>query len=183
MPATFHTTSLGEVILIKPAIFRDERGYFKETYHQINYKANGVSSDFVQDNFSRSQYGTLRGLHFQHKHSQAKLVQCLRGSIYDVAVDIRIDSPTLGQWSAAELSEENHHQLFVPRGFAHGFCVISEEADVHYKCSDLYTPEFDTGIRWDSIDIPWPIENPTLSDKDASLPRLEEVDRKFLTFS
>ena len=176
MPATFHPTNLPDVILIKPRAFPDPRGYFKETYHRAGYADAGIHVEFVQDNFSQSSQSTLRGLHFQYQQSQDKLIQCLRGAIYDVAVDIRVGSPTFGHWTSAELSSENHHQLFVPKGFAHGFCVLSEQVDVFYKCSDFYAPQYDAGIRWNSIDIPWPVAHPLLSDKDAALPTLDTID-------
>ena len=182
MPATFHSTPLPGVILVKPKIFCDDRGYFKETYHQASYSENGIPADFVQDNFSRSTRNTLRGLHFQYRKCQAKLIQCLNGAIYDVAVDIRPFSPTYRRWYSAELTSENHHQLFIPAGFAHGFCVISDNADLHYKCTNVYTPEYDTGIHWQSLDIPWPVETPILSEKDAGLPLLDEADPIFTSF-
>lgn len=180
MPATFHSTPLTEIILIKPNVFPDSRGFFKETYHKKGYQQNGIGVEFVQDNFSRSCKNTLRGMHFQSRQAQDKLVQCLHGAIFDVAVDIRRGSPTHGEWFGTELTEENHHQLFIPKGFAHGFCVLSEAADVLYKCSNFYAPEFDTGIRWDSASIDWPVTDPLLSEKDCALPALSEIDPHLL---
>ncbi len=170
-------TSLEEVLIIEPAVFEDARGYFMETYHRQRYRASGIRSDFLQDNVSRSVRGTLRGLHYQHPHPQAKLVQVLQGSIFDVAVDIRRGSPGFGQWAGTELSDANRRQMFIPEGFAHGFCVLSAFALFSYKCSDLYAPECEGGILWSdpAIHIDWPVENPILSEKDKAYPRLADV--------
>jgi dTDP-4-dehydrorhamnose 3,5-epimerase len=170
-------TSLPDVLIIEPRLFNDKRGFFMETYHQERYTEAGIGSIFVQDNLSHSSRGTLRGLHYQHPHPQAKLVQVTRGSIYDVAVDVRRGSPTFGRWTGVDLSDENHRQLFVPEGFAHGFCVLSDSAEVIYKCSDFYTPEAERGILWSDpgLDIDWPVNTPLLSDKDRQFPCLGDV--------
>ena len=169
--------SLPGVMLIEPAVFEDDRGFFMETYHMSKYGEAGLDQQFVQENHSHSRRYTLRGLHYQLKHPQGKLVYVIAGEILDIAVDIRRGSPTFGQWTGTLLSEKNRHQLFVPEGFAHGFCVLSENADVMYKCTDLYTPGDEYGILWSdpTIDIVWPIENPILSKKDARNPVLNDV--------
>ena len=170
-------TSLDGLLIIKPNVFGDTRGYFLETYHQERYQSAGLNTTFVQDNLSFSKKGTLRGLHFQITHPQAKLVQAITGKIFDVAVDIRPESPTFGKWSSALLSEENKRQLFIPGGFAHGFCVLSENAHVAYKCSDYYSPEDEGGILWSdpTIGIDWPVKEPMLSDKDQQYPCLKDL--------
>ena len=170
------------VVLIEPAVHHDGRGFFFETYHAERYREGGIEVEFVQDNQSRSTRGTLRGLHAQTKRPQDKLVRVLIGEIYDVAVDVRRGSPTFGRYFGATLSAENFHQLFVPVGFIHGFVVTSEIADVEYKCSDFYDPEGEMGVAWNDPDIgiPWPIEDPQLSDKDAAAPRLCDVDPELL---
>jgi len=154
--------------LIRPQVYGDERGFFLETYSQIAYRAAGIPCDFVQDNHSLSKKGTLRGLHYQRKPGQAKLLRVARGRIWDVAVDIRVGSPTFGEWEAVELSAEEHNQLFVPVGFAHGFVVLSEEAEVLYKVSKPYDPTEEKGICWDDpeIAVAWPISEPLLSQRD-----------------
>lgn len=169
--------AIPEVLLIEPKVFGDSRGFFMETFQSKRYRDAGIEHDFVQDNMSRSVYGTLRGLHFQEPNPQGKLVQVVSGSVFDVAVDIRVGSPTFGKWVGAELSAENKHQLWVPPGFAHGFCVTSESADFVYKCTALYAPENERGIRWDDPDlnIPWPVKQPLLSKKDAVAPVLKEA--------
>lgn len=156
------------VRLIRPRVFRDARGFFLETYHAPRYAAFGIDVSFVQDNHSRSAQGTLRGLHYQSAPGQAKLVRVSVGRVYDVAVDIRPDSPTFGQWLAAELDAESHAQLFVPVGFAHGFCVLSEWAEVLYKVSSAYDPTTECSIRWDDAElgVKWPILAPLLSERD-----------------
>ncbi len=166
-------TDLPGVKLIHPRVFEDARGFFMETWHRARYREAGLP-DFVQDNLSCSKKGVLRGLHFQHPHPQGKLVQVLAGEIFDVAVDIRQGSPTFARWVGVVLSSKNRRQLYIPEGFAHGFCVLSEEALVAYKCTDVYHPEADRGLRWDDPDIgiAWPIEDPILSPKDAGAPRL-----------
>jgi dTDP-4-dehydrorhamnose 3,5-epimerase len=175
----FTPTRLPGVILVEPDVHRDARGFFLETFHAARYREGGIAYDFVQDNQSRSQRGTLRGLHAQRQRPQGKLVRAVRGEIFDVAVDIRPGSPTFGHHVAARLSEENFHQLFVPPGFAHGFCVLSEVAEVEYKCTALYDGKDEIGVRWDTAGIAWPVERPLLSPKDAALPSLDEL-RKLL---
>lgn len=173
---TFPTT-IPDVIRIEPKVFTDDRGFFLESYHRDRFLAAGIDCEFTQDNHSRSMRGTLRGLHYQRAPGQAKLVRVVRGRVWDVAVDIRPGAPTFGRWVAAELSEDNRHMLFVPVGFAHGFVVLSEVADVLYKCSHVYVPETEAGIAWNDPDIaiPWPIADPLLSPRDASNPRLRET--------
>ena len=169
-------TSLKEVLIIEPRVFKDDRGFFKETYHQEKYQEAGINHTFVQNNQSHSVKGVLRGLHYQLKHPQAKLIQVLGGAIFDVVVDIRQGSPTLGKWIGIHLSAQNHRQLYIPEGFAHGFCVLSEQADIEYKCSDFYSPDDEYGLRWDDpeLNINWPIQNPLLSAKDAAYPLLSQ---------
>jgi len=176
------STEIPEVKLVTPRVFGDARGYFFETYHGERYVELGLDARFVQDNVSRSQRGTLRGLHLQNPHAQGKLVWVLMGEVYDVAVDVRVGSPTFGRWVAQLLSEENHLQLYVPPGFAHGFVVTSEAAIFAYKCTDYYHPEAEVGVAWDdpAIGIPWPIENPLLSDKDREHLRLADIDPSLL---
>lgn len=154
--------------LLKPRVFRDERGFFIETYHQPRYRDAGIDVTFVQDNHSRSTQGTLRGLHYQSSPGQAKLIRVARGSIFDVAVDIRPDSRTFGRWYGTQLDAEEHAQLFVPVGFAHGFCVMSDIADVVYKVSSVYDAQTESGLRWDDPDIgvEWPTRAPLLSPRD-----------------
>jgi dTDP-4-dehydrorhamnose 3,5-epimerase len=171
------TTPLPGVLVLEPKVFGDDRGFFLETFHAERYRAAGVPLAFVQDNWSRSARGTLRGLHFQQPNPQGKLVQVYRGAVFDVAVDVRRGSPTFGQWYGCELSEENKRQLWVPPGFAHGFCVTSETADFVYKCTSLYAPDSERGIAWNDPDlaIPWPASAPLLSKKDAAAPRLKDA--------
>ena len=164
--------------MIMPKVFGDHRGFFLETYHTRRYKEAGIACDFVQDNHSQSVKGTLRGLHYQVNRVQAKLVSCIMGEVWDVAVDIRPESPTYGQWVGVVLSEENHHQLFVPEGFAHGFQVLSDGAQILYKCSDFYSPPDERGILWSDPDlaIDWPDKGtPVLSEKDAVNPRFRDL--------
>jgi len=165
------------VLLLKPKLFGDARGFFFESYNAERYAEAGIPLEFVQDNISRSKKGILRGLHFQEPQAQGKLVQVLAGAVFDVAVDIRKGSPTFGRWVGAELNDENRHQLWVPPGFAHGFCVLSESADFAYKCTALYAPQCEGAIRWDDpdVDIRWPIEHPILSEKDGAAPRLKDA--------
>ncbi|MCC7300924.1 MAG: dTDP-4-dehydrorhamnose 3,5-epimerase [Verrucomicrobia bacterium] len=162
------TLEIPEVKLICPRVFPDERGFFMQIYHEKQYRKAGLDVRFLQENWSRSTKGVLRGLHYQLKNPQDKLVSVIRGEVFDVAVDIRRDSPTFGKWVGEVLSDENHHQLFIPKGFAHGFFVLSDEADLLYKCSDFYTPGDEYGIRWNdpSIGIDWPSNVPLLSGKD-----------------
>lgn len=178
-------TSLKEVLIIEPGVFKDQRGFFMETWNQKRYEDSGIVQTFVQDNLSFSVKGTLRGLHFQIKYPQAKLVQAVSGEIYDVAVDIRPGSPTFGHWTGVYLSEENKRQLLIPQGFAHGFCVLSETAHFMYKCSDFYRPEDEGGISWSDpqIGIDWPVKNPIISEKDAKFPLLSECPNEKLPFS
>lgn len=165
-------TNLDGVLLIETNVFTDLRGFFMETYNQKHYSELNLT--FVQDNFSHSQKGTLRGLHYQLKNPQDKLVCVLRGEIFDVAVDIRRSSKTFGKWFGTILSSVNHKQILIPKGFAHGFCVLSDEADVFYKCSDFYTPGDEFGILWSDpeLKIDWKIEQPLLSAKDEKHPNL-----------
>lgn len=170
-------TELPEVLILEPKLFGDQRGFFLETYQFQRYVEAGIHRPFVQDNMSRSARGVLRGLHLQNPGTQGKLVSALRGSVLDVAVDVRVGSPNFGRHVAVELSEENRRQLWVPRGFAHGFVVLSETADFFYKCDDLYSPRDEVSIRWDdpAIGIKWGVDNPSLSVKDAGAPLLAEV--------
>jgi len=163
--------------LIQPKIYKDGRGFFYESYRQQQYCAHGIEVPFVQDNVSFSQQGTIRALHYQSHPGQAKLVSCIQGKIFDVAVDIRPDSPTFGKWEALELDEESHRQLFIPIGFAHGFCVLSETALVQYKVSAPYDPKTECSLRWNDpdINILWPIQNPVLSPRDQISPYFKEV--------
>jgi dTDP-4-dehydrorhamnose 3,5-epimerase len=171
-------TDLPGVTILEPRVFGDSRGYFLETYNQARYREAGIGETFVQDNLSLSGRGVLRGLHFQNPHPQSKLVTVLEGEVHDVAVDIRVGSPTFGKFVAVVLSGENKRQLYIPSGFAHGFCVTSERALFFYKCTDFYAPECECGVLWNDpeIGIPWPIERPTLSPKDENYPHLKDVD-------
>jgi len=170
-------TSLPGVLIIEPRVFNDPRGFFMETYNAGRFLENGLDLQFVQDNHSRSSYGVLRGLHYQEPNPQGKLVRVSHGSIFDVAADIRTGSPTFGQWFGIELSDENKLQLWVPPGFAHGFCVTSERADLIYKCTALYDPKSERGILWNdpALGIEWPVADPILSDKDRTAPPLENA--------
>lgn len=176
------TTALPGVVIVEPRVFGDSRGYFVETWSAGRYAAAGVPGPFVQDNVSRSTLGVLRGLHLQHPHGQGKLVSVLFGSVLDVAVDVRRGSPTFGQSVAVELSEENHRQLYIPPGFAHGFCVTSETVLFAYKCTDLYHVEAELGVRFDDPDLalPWPAGPHQVSAKDAALPRLRDIPEEAL---
>ena len=172
-------TRIPDCLLIEPVIHGDERGWFTESWHIGRYMEAGIKQAFVQDNMAYSRKGILRGLHIQNPHSQGKLVQVIQGVVFDVAVDIRRDSPWFGQWVGVELSAENHRQFWVPPGFAHGYLVLSDEAIFSYKCSDLYYPETEFSIRWDDpeIGIEWPGEaSPLLSGKDAEAPFLADID-------
>jgi dTDP-4-dehydrorhamnose 3,5-epimerase len=170
------------VLLIEPKVFRDDRGFFLETFHRDRYRDVGIEVEFVQDNLSRSTRGVLRGLHLQNPVAQAKLVRCPLGRVFDVAVDVRVGSPTFGKWVGAELSDENQHQLFIPTGCAHGFCVVSDVALFSYKCSDLYSPSTEVGVAYDDpeIGIEWPLPDPVLSAKDRAHPRLADVPKERL---
>ena len=169
-------TPIDGLLTIEPKIFADPRGMFYEVYSESRYEEHGISC-FVQDNHSISKKGVVRGLHYQVNPGQSKLVRVTRGEIFDVAVDIRKQSPTYGKWWGLSLSETNNFQLYIPIGFAHGFCVLSESAEVLYKCSDYYSPENERGIMWNDPDlaIEWPIENPIISEKDNVYPRFNEI--------
>ncbi len=179
MPFTFQRLKIPDVILIEPKVYSDPRGFFIETYRRSEFIENGIKDDFVQDNLSHSNRGTLRGLHFQKSpKAQAKLVMVLKGEVFDVAVDIRKNFPTYGKWVGLTLSDRKAQMLYIPAGFAHGFCVLSDEANFVYKVSNEYSVELDSGIRWNDPDIgiEWPISNPLLSEKDIALPLLKDVD-------
>jgi dTDP-4-dehydrorhamnose 3,5-epimerase len=169
---------LPDVLLIEPRVFDDQRGYFKETFNASRYEPAGVPPVFAQDNVSRSVRGTLRGLHLQHPYDQAKLVTVVHGEVLDVAVDVRVGSPTFGEWVAATLSADNHRQLFIPTGFAHGFCVISDAAVFVYKCTSPYHQESEIGIAFDdpAIGIDWPLVDPLVRARDRAHPKLSDVD-------
>jgi dTDP-4-dehydrorhamnose 3,5-epimerase len=170
-------TELQGLLLIEPDLHGDERGFVIETFRANAWRELGVDAEFVQDNHSRSRGGILRGLHFQTSPGQAKLVRCLRGRIWDVAVDLRRDSPTYGRWEGHELDDISHRQLYLPVGFAHGFCVLSESADVAYRLSSYFDPATEAEIAWDDPDIgiEWPVSDPILSERDRRAPRLAEV--------
>ena len=171
------TCDLQGLLIIEPDVFGDNRGYFMESWNRQRYRAAGLDFDFVQDNFSLSRRGTLRGLHFQNPLAQGKLVSVLQGEVFDVGVDIRRSSPTFCRWFGMTLSTENKRQFFLPPGFAHGFLVLSEMALFHYKCTDYYSPKAEQGFRWDDpeVGIKWPVENPILSQRDAAAPRLKAL--------
>jgi dTDP-4-dehydrorhamnose 3,5-epimerase len=170
-------TELEGLVLVEPEVHGDERGFLVETFRAEAWRELGVEAEFVQDNQSRSGRGTLRGLHFQTSPGQAKLVRCMRGRIFDAVVDLRRGSPTFGRWEGHELDDEAHRQLYIPVGFAHGFCVLSETADVAYRLSNYYDPATEAGIAWDDpeVGVEWPLEDPILSERDRSAPRLAEI--------
>lgn len=170
-------TALPGVLIIEPKVFPDARGFFVETYQRQRYISMGILPEFVQDNLSFSARGVLRGVHSQNPQPQGKLVQVLQGEVWDVAVDIRRNSPHFGKWTAVTLSAEKHNQFYLPPGFAHGFCVLSETALFAYKCTDYYAPGAEVGFRWDDpeVGIAWPLNQPILSDKDAVLPLLCDI--------
>lgn len=170
-------TDLDGVVIVEPDVFGDHRGFFMELYNRKHYETQGIAREFVQDNLSCSCVDTLRGLHYQLKRPQAKLVQVVKGEVYDVAVDIRVGSPQFGKWVGIVLSETNKRQLFVPEGFAHGFSVMSDSAMFLYKCSDFYDPLDEQGVLWADpvINIPWPVKNPILSDKDKAYKPLKDI--------
>jgi len=170
-------TKLPGVLVLEPDVFSDQRGYFLETWNSKRYENAGITGPFVQDNISFSTKGVLRGLHYQYPQSQGKLVQVLSGQVVDIAVDIRAGSPTYGQWFSQVLSDTNHKQLYIPPGFAHGYCVTSETAVFSYKCTDFYNPATENGIIWNDPDlnIEWPIAKPVLSDKDSNYARLKDL--------
>ncbi len=183
MPFTFKRLSIPDVILVEPQSFSDDRGFFFESFKESDFFSNGIDKKFVQDNFSHSVNGVIRGLHFQKApKAQAKLVTVLKGKIFDVAVDIRKNSPTYGKWVSEILSDDTHNLLYVPEGFAHGFCVISDEADVLYKVSNEYSQEHERSIIWNDpkLDIQWPIKKPIISNKDNKLSLLENLDNDFM---
>jgi dTDP-4-dehydrorhamnose 3,5-epimerase len=173
---------LPEVLLIEPKLMGDARGYFAETWQERRYAEAGIKERFVQDNLSRSRHGILRGLHLQHPNDQGKLVYVLEGEVFDVAVDVRVGSPTFGRWVSQRLTSADHRQMYVPPGFAHGFCVISETALFAYKCTDLYSPAHELGVVWNdpALAIPWPVAEPLVSDKDRNHPKLAQIDRNRL---
>lgn len=168
---------LAGLLIFEPRVFGDERGFFMESWNRRRYLEQGLDADFVQDNFSLSRRGALRGLHFQNPHPQGKLVSVLQGEVFDVAVDIRRSSPTFGRWHALRLSGDNKRQFFIPPGFAHGFVVLTETALFHYKCTAYYSPNDEMTLRWDDPDIgiEWPVRGPLLSAKDAHAPRLRDL--------
>jgi len=170
------------LLLIEPKVFGDSRGYFMETWNMAKYEQAGIRQRFVQDNISVSRQGALRGLHFQNPNSQGKLVSVLQGEVLDIVVDIRLRSPTFGQWEGVQLSSENKRQFYIPPGFAHGFAVVSETAMFHYKCTELYSPKDELTIRWNDPDIgiAWPLKDPIVSDKDTKGLLLKEVPRERL---
>jgi dTDP-4-dehydrorhamnose 3,5-epimerase len=170
-------TKIDGLVLVQPKVISDDRGFFFETYRRNEYAGLGIDIEFVQDNHSRSVRGTIRALHFQLRPGQAKLIRCARGSVYDVAVDLRKESPTYGQHEAFVLSDKNAQQVFIPVGFAHGFCVTSDEADVAYKVSSYYEGQTERGIAWDdpAIGVQWPVDEPLVSDRDRANPPLEEI--------
>ncbi|ELE9244102.1 dTDP-4-dehydrorhamnose 3,5-epimerase [Enterobacter kobei] len=172
-------TKLEGVLVIEPRVFGDERGFFYETFHAKRYKEVGIKEEFVQDNRSRSAGGVLRGLHFQKTKPQGKLVTVTQGEVFDVAIDLRPDSSTFGQYEAIMLTGENKIQFYIPPGFAHGFCVLSDSADFQYKCTDFYDPSDEGGLIWNdtSVNIDWPIKNPILSEKDKILPSLDQITK------
>jgi len=175
-------TKIPDVILMRPTVREDARGFFFESYHAQTFAALGIKQNFVQDNHSKSSRGTLRGLHYQLKHAQAKLCRVVRGEVLDVAVDIRVGSPTFGQWVSATLSADNKLQIFIPHGFAHGFVTLSDSAEFLYKCSDFYFPEDEHGILWSDPDlgIDWGVSDPLLSEKDKNYPALARTPREHL---
>jgi dTDP-4-dehydrorhamnose 3,5-epimerase len=183
MPFFFKKLELPEVISIQAKHFPDKRGFFLESYRKSDFFENNIKSNFIQDNFSHSVHGVLRGLHYQKSpKAQAKLVIALKGEIFDVAVDIRKNSPTYGKWTSEILSDQNHKMLYIPEGFAHGFCVLSKEANVLYKVNQEYSPEDEAGILWNdpSLNITWPIDQPILDKKDQQLPVLKDADNNFI---
>lgn len=169
-------TPLDGLLIVHPKVFNDNRGFFFESYNAEEFKKLGIDVPWVQDNHARSVRDTVRGLHFQRGRGQDKLIRCIRGSVWDVAVDIRPDSPTLGQWFGLELTEENKTMLFVPVGFAHGYAVLSDEAEVVYKCSNVYDAKLESGFRWNDpqVGVRWPVEEPILSQRDLTSPSFAE---------
>lgn len=178
----FIETDIPDILLLQPEVYRDDRGFFLETFRQEHLDSRDIDIHFVQDNLSKSQEGTVRGLHYQIEQQQDKLIMVMRGTILDVAVDLRRNSPTFGQYTARKLSADNKHQMFIPKGFAHGFSVLSDNALVYYKCSDYYYPEGERGLRWNDPDlgIDWKVDNPIISEKDQHQPRLKEIPNEDL---
>jgi dTDP-4-dehydrorhamnose 3,5-epimerase len=178
------TTAIPGVVVLEPKVFGDDRGYFLETWNQAKYAAAGIPAVFVQDNISFSRKGVLRGLHYQNPNAQGKLVQVLSGEVFDVAVDIRVGSPTFGRWVGEILSEKNHRQMYIPPGLAHGFGVISDTVLFSYKCTDTYNAQAEGGVAWNDPDlgIAWPFRDPILSPKDTKYPRFRDIpkDRLFV---
>ena len=180
----FIETKIPDLYIVEPKVFGDKRGYFLESYNKKSFDEAGLTMTFVQDNESKSKKGVLRGLHFQTKHTQGKLVRVTNGEVWDVAVDLRKGSPTYGQWEGVYLNEENKRQFYIPEGFAHGFVVLSDEAIFNYKCTDFYAPEYDSGLIWNDADvnIQWPLDNIEeimLSEKDKKQKSLKELDIPF----
>lgn len=175
-------TDISDVLLLEPSIHTDSRGFFMETYREEELTSRGIDVHFVQDNLSKSHKDTVRGLHYQIEQQQDKLIMVMEGTILDVAVDLRKDSPTFGEHVAKELSQDNRHQMFIPKGFAHGFAVLSEEALVYYKCSDYYYPVGERGLLWNDpeLDIDWKVEEPIISGKDKHQPKLDEIKEEDL---
>lgn len=173
----FYEGGLKGLIVVEPDVFPDPRGFFFESYHAEKYREGGIVEPFIQDNISRSVRGTLRGLHYQLDHAQGKLVMAVEGTVFDVAVDIRKSSPTFGRWFGIELSADNKRQMYIPPGFAHGFCVLSEAASMIYKCTDFYSPKDERGIIWNDqqIGIAWPVARPLMSAKDLAYKSLSEM--------
>jgi dTDP-4-dehydrorhamnose 3,5-epimerase len=182
VPFVFKSLEIVEIILVEPRVFEDNRGFFVETYKVSDFVTSGIKENFVQDNHSRSTRGTIRGLHYQNPpYAQGKLIRVVRGEIFDVAIDIRKGSPTYGKWVNVILSEENKNMIYIPEGFAHGFCVLSEIAEVIYKTTNIYSPEAEAGIIWNdkSLDIGWPVKAPILSEKDKKWPTLKYANIQF----
>ena len=175
-------TVLHDVLIIEPDVYEDGRGFFFENYNKKEYEKIGISVNFLQDNHSKSVKNTLRGLHYQINPGQAKLIRVIQGKVFDVTVDIRFGSPTFGQWTGCYLSAENKKQIFIPVGFAHGFCVTSDFAEFEYKCSEFYSPKDERGILWNDPDlnIDWPVLNPILSAKDEKNPFFREINKDFI---
>jgi dTDP-4-dehydrorhamnose 3,5-epimerase len=178
MPFTFHSVALPGVVIVEPQVFADDRGFFMETHKKSAFASAGIAVEFVQENHSKSVRGTLRGLHGQRApKAQGKLVRAIEGEIFDVAVDIQRDSPTFGRWVSVVLSAENRRSVFIPAGYAHGFCVVSAEAQVIYRTTEEYAPELEYGVRWDDpmLNIPWPVTEPRLSARDRAWPLLAGI--------
>jgi len=181
MPFEFEKTDIPDVVLIKPKVFEDERGFFMETYVKEDFEKAGIKVEFIQENHSKSRHGVLRGLHFQRQpYAQSKLVRCIKGKILDVAVDLRKNSQTFKKYVSIELSEDNKFMLFIPKGFAHGFLVLSKEAEVIYKVDNIYAPDHESGLIWNDgqVGIEWPINNPILAEKDKKWPSLKQLEEK-----